>query len=321
MIKAVWITAFICVLFCYSSCKKSDGTIEIPDPTGPIDSTTTVPDSVYILSSLNTWNGGKCNFIYDTSIKKYSGFAFYYNTSYWDSTFISYNANGTLRNLVNKLPEVNNTFSVLPTVFEYDGTGLLSKVYKKRKMYKGQYTNAYLTSANVPNEISYYDSINYDSKHRISSTYQIYYELNGVPFQVDSYRKFYYQTGNDSLLAKIELYKLNSAGNRPLYETYTFTSFNNKPNPFCWGMGLYGLCTPLGVTRFVTLPQSHSSYLSDFLTATPYCCTKVEVISHYASYTFTSDINYTFNANGLPVRGSYSDASEYVLYNYQKVKK
>ena len=210
---------------------------------------------------------------------------------------------------------------------QYTTSGVLSKIFKKRKLDAYQlniaaYAN-YFTDVSNKSYIDYYDSLTYDSKKRIAASYRMYYDNNNnYQSYISYYYKFSYQPANDSLLSKVELYNMDTAGNFRVAESLTYTTFDNRTNPFFKGFSLYGLLTPY-VTHFYNLPNTYSSSLPEFLNATPYNCNKI-VLSHPTmNETFTSAINYTYNTDSLPIKAYYAGGSpgEYVQYFYRKVQK
>jgi hypothetical protein len=237
--------------------------------------------------------GTKVYFTYDTINKRYSNWYSYYKSINYDTTYIYYNDNGKIWYMKNRAYS-----GTAITVFEYNSDGLLSKLYAKTDL---------STDTSNPYYISAYDSLVYNDKKQIASSYTIYADGIG------DYFNFYFDENNDSLLKKLKYYSLSATGQFILNDTIEYSSYDNRPNPFNRYFSNFGFYN--GRTNgFFPLPRYMIQGPGNvFSTLSANNCTRAKGLP----------INYTYNSDLMPVKcyvGSIA-TGDWNMFYYKKVHK
>lgn len=299
----------ICIALLLSTCNKpADETPPVIKPTSS-DSTSVLKYSSGI------------NYTYDNHFKRYINF--YYTGSYFDSTFLNYDDKGLLKNMIRKTRTLSG-YDAWITIFTYDNMGRPRKVFTKGPADKGEDTPAFI--ADTTRYISCYDSLKYDGKNRLVSYYRIQKPDDKAP-EISSYGDFYYAPDNDSLLAKLEYYDRINTGALVLQTVYSFSRFDNKPNPFRAILPPPLSLLPLMTTPIKIIPSDLTPgyVLNGLLAFNIHNCTSPASRSvDPAGGSISNDIVYSYTVDSLPEKAMFKYGtiySPFIKYEYIKVPK
>lgn len=327
--------ALFLALFC-QSCQKAASPPANPSSGPTHDTITTLipgrPDSIYVLSGLGSFDGEAIGFGYDGTHHRYTSI-FGVGVYTYDSSLFYYNTDGSLAYVVEKNnSSVTSGYGITEyvTVLTYDQQKQIAKIYTKRKAVDGLLGFAKASSTDISDSsspIGFADSLVYDAKHRIAAAYRIFYQENSywitgasqgfyyTPLRVGSYRLFTYQPSNDSLLAKVEEYSVDSNKIATLANTYVYQSYDSAVNPFYQVCPIYGLFA--NITKYFSQPHSgFNGYSHDmYLSFSPHNCTNSSEDGNVA---------YLYNGAGLPVKSYFpaiSPQMDYTTIRYARVLK
>jgi len=248
--------------------------------------------------------GASAYFTFDQAHNRYSSIEGITPHSY-DSTYIDYNDDGTVSDFVQAVDHE----LVKVTVIVYNDRKQISKVVTKiqEPWYGHSYDPQSTRDISDISRLDYYDSLNYDSKNRISSSFRRQYPLSGNPISYAYFsRIFRYRMDNDSLLDRIDEYNMDAGGNSYLRGSYIYYSYDTQINPFYKVCPIYGLIDH--ATAFYSQAASgDNNYKGDhFLNFGPHNAT---------SSSEDGSVSYRYNADHLPIYCSYSWISTYKLYS------
>jgi hypothetical protein len=298
-----------CCACCLFSCTPSHLT---PNPGPPQDTTVTpvrIPDSIFVLSYIHGCSSGSVQFAYDEKNHRYYAVSGTSANTY-DSTKIYYNPDGTISSFIRTTPGGLLGRKWGTTVLTYHNNKQIDKIYTKIGTEEGllffdQAASTWVGDSSAA--IGSCDSINYDDKNRIISTYRVLYNEgfyntgNGAndlviyyrPGKIDFCRKFYYNDPQDSLLNRVEEYDVDTLGVFTHRGNYEYYSYDNNPNPFFKVCPIYGLI--YNKTNFISQAYSGlNNYNGDaFLNFGPHNAT---------SSSEDGTVSYTYTDFGFPDR-------------------
>ena len=316
------IVAALCIFGLLTSCSKNPADPATPPP--PVDTIRNPPptppqsnyDSVWVMDYVNnTVSNGITRFQYDTIHKRYKGWSQTY--TWYDSTFILYNDNGTVRSLVRKKSETP-TFRVVASIYIYNSNRQVEKIY--HKAFKdggadGSFDYSYYTSLPVQDfhsNYSGYDSITYNSQGQISAIYYKQLVSSALPYSVFQSLHLEYPTGDSSVSkATINHYSSDNSieSTRQLYFTY-----NKFKNPYyilarqlCF-LGGFNVFTEVSLVPVFEDARNANKILS----ISPYLCSDLN---------FRPSFQYKYNADSLPLKSApNADFAEGVDFYYKKIR-
>ena len=315
--------AFYAVFLCFTSllsCSKSS----ISEPITPTEDTTRITpllptnkyDSIWVMDFVrNTVSSSITHFQYDTINKRYKGWSQTY--TWYDSTFIIYNNDGSVKSLVQKKSETPN-FRVTASVYTYNSNGLINKIYHKRFKdagVDGSFDYSYYTSLPMDNinlHYSAYDSFTYNNQNKISAVYYKQTNTTSQTYPVFKSIVFDYPAG-DSLISTATINqhatdeKIESS--RQLYFTY-----NKYKNPYYLLGQRLGILGGLNIFTDISLVPvfADARDANKILSISPYLC---------SSLNFKPDFRYKYNTDSLPVKNApNTDFAEGVEFVYKKIR-
>ena len=314
----VKVFSFILAILVFFSCHKN---VESTVPNNPssIDSTikhdsTKVIDTSLALMSVKTTEGSQVYFEYDSSTKRLTKFYYNYYGYNFDSTYVYYNTDGTVRMYLENHVTVGLTDRT-PVIFIYDTQKRLKKVYRKNPLGLAGINVDQLATV-PPNGLLTHDSLVYDSKNRMTAIYSV-----GSDWSIGNYYLFSYMNYNDSLISGVDEYALSNSSGYVRYSTVQlfYDTSKNLINPYYRDLKYYAFAFP-NETFWDFFPMGCSEErLATFLTLSKYPCTQAKCSTICGGCTSVNGIGTYpyYNAQGYPLRFSYQ--FDYIVYAYAKI--